>query len=97
MSVVAVTCYKLYKAAVSVQSIFKVCVLRWCRCVWQGEVLSGLQQKMKYSHKDGFCCLVASAASDPDNIVGVVEVSLQGEKVCSKIAKTTLAVRWVVS
>lgn len=48
----------------------------------QGEVLSGLQQKMKYSHKDGFCCLVASAASDPDTIVGVVEVSLQGEKVC---------------
>lgn len=36
---------------------------------------------MKYSHKDGFCCLVASAASDPDKIVGVVEVSLQGEKV----------------
>ncbi|BDA46003.1 hypothetical protein COCOBI_08-0950 [Coccomyxa sp. Obi] len=48
--------------------------------VFQGEVLSGLQQKMKYSHKDGFCCLVASAASDPDTIVGVVEVSLQGEK-----------------
>ncbi|EIE24293.1 acyl-CoA N-acyltransferase [Coccomyxa subellipsoidea C-169] len=48
--------------------------------VFQGEVLSGLQQKMKYSHKDGFCCLVASAASDPDKIVGVVEVSLQGEK-----------------
>lgn len=60
-------------------------------------MLSGLQQKMKYSHKDGFCCLVASAASDPDTIVGVVEVSLQGEKVCSKSSETTLAVRLVVS
>jgi hypothetical protein len=36
---------------------------------------------MKYSPRDGFCCLVASSAQDPDSIVGVVEVSLQGEKV----------------
>lgn len=54
----------------------------------QGEVLSGLQQKMKYSHKDGFCCLVASAASDPDTVIGVVEVSLQGEKVHLPFNKT---------
>ena len=47
----------------------------------QGEVLAGLQQKMKYSDKDGFCCLVAASAADPARIVGVVEVSLQGEKV----------------
>ena len=47
----------------------------------QGEVLAGLQQKMKYSHSDGFCCLVASTAADPGRIVGVVEVSLQGERV----------------
>ena len=44
-------------------------------------MLSGLQQKLKYTHKDGFCCLVATSAADPDRIVGVVEVSLQGEKV----------------
>ena len=44
-------------------------------------MLAGLQQKMKYSDRDGFCCLVAASAADPTRIVGVVEVSLQGEKV----------------
>lgn len=62
---------------------------------FQGEVLAGLQAKMKYSNDQGFACLVAEALP-PDRtekgsenttpspplfkgIVGVVEVSLQAE------------------
>lgn len=46
----------------------------------QGEVLAGLQQKLKYSRDEGFCCLVAQAST---GIVGVVEVSIQGDQVRS--------------
>lgn len=46
----------------------------------QGEVLAGLQQKLKYSRDEGFCCLVAQASTE---IVGVVEVSIQGDQVTS--------------
>lgn len=48
----------------------------------QGEVLAGLQQKLKYSERERtFCCLVAEGAEQPDALAGVVEVSLQGEPV----------------
>ncbi len=46
----------------------------------QGGCLSALQEKLKYT-KDGFCCLVATSTSEPDRVRGVVEISLQGEKV----------------
>ena len=46
----------------------------------QGGCLSSLQEKLKYT-KDGFCCLVVTSASEPDTVRGVVEISLQGEKV----------------
>ena len=48
----------------------------------QGEVLAGLQQKLKYSERERtFCCLVAEGAGQPGVLAGVVEVSLQGEPV----------------
>jgi len=48
----------------------------------QGEVLAGLQQKLKYSERERtFCCLVAESAARPGALAGVVEVSLQGEVV----------------
>jgi len=48
----------------------------------QGEVLAGLQQKLKYSERERtFCCLVAECAARPGALAGVVEVSLQGEAV----------------
>lgn len=45
----------------------------------QGGCVSALQEKLKYT-KDGFCCLVVTSASEPDNVRGAVEISLQGEK-----------------
>ena len=57
----------------------------------QGEVLAGLQQKLKYSERERmFCCLVAEGAEQPGALAGVVEVSLQGEPVrapCSAPAR----------
>lgn len=57
----------------------------------QGEVLAGLQQKLKYSDRERtFCCLVAESAEQPGALAGVVEVSLQGEPVrapCSALAR----------
>ena len=44
----------------------------------QGEVVAGLHTKMKYK-RDSFCCLVAEGPAG--NLVGVVEISLQAEKV----------------
>ena len=44
-------------------------------------MLSVLRQKLKYQPQDGFVCLVAESVSNPDNIAGVVDVSLQSGKV----------------
>eukprot|EP00884_Botryococcus_braunii_P017765 jgi/Botrbrau1/4672/Bobra.33_2s0037.2 len=48
--------------------------------LFHGEVLSGLHQKLKYSRDEGFCCLVAQKSSGSKDIIGVVEVSVQGDK-----------------
>lgn len=48
----------------------------------QGGVLSSLQEKIKYSKK-GFCCLVVTSVLEPSKVKGAVEISLQGEKVCT--------------
>ena len=44
-------------------------------------MLSVLRQKLNYQPQDGFVCLVAESVSNPDNIAGVVDVSLQSGKV----------------
>ena len=49
----------------------------------QGGCVSALQEKLKYT-KDGFCCLVVTSASEPEEVRGAVEISLQGEKVSLK-------------
>ena len=49
--------------------------------VLQGEVWEVLKTKLQTGTEDGFCCLVAEDAAQPAGIVGIVEVSLQGEKV----------------
>lgn len=47
----------------------------------QAEVLAGLKEKLKYSPQEGFVCLVAENATNPQGITGVVEISLQAQKV----------------
>ncbi|CAK0750157.1 hypothetical protein CVIRNUC_001968 [Coccomyxa viridis] len=47
--------------------------------IFQGGVLSSLQEKIKYSKK-GFCCLVVTSVLEPSKVKGAVEISLQGEK-----------------
>ena len=47
----------------------------------QGEVWAILNNKLTTAAEDGFCCLVAESAARPAGLVGIVEVSLQSEKV----------------
>lgn len=49
----------------------------------QGEVWEILQSKLQTASEAGFCCLVAEAAARPAGIVGIIEVSVQSEKVCN--------------
>ncbi len=60
----------------------RACLSHRSRRGAQGEVLAGLQQKLKYAERERtFCCLVAESAAQPGALAGVVEVSLQGEPV----------------
>ena len=49
----------------------------------QGEIWEVLKTKLQTGIDDGFCCLVAEDASKPAGILGIIEVSLQNEQVCS--------------
>lgn len=40
-----------------------------------------MKGKMDTAAEDGFCCLVAEHATKPSGLLGVIEVSLQAEKV----------------
>ena len=64
----------------AVVDVLDVTSLRRATYLLQGEVLSGLQQKLKYMDRDGFNCLVAESRQTGE-LVGVVEVSLQADKV----------------